>query len=113
LTAAEDPRDEKSEETADAMIMAPRLLESSSPGVARARKLGTFVVLDKPVVSADEAFKLLRIDRVTGYKSIREGTFPLPVIRIGRIIRIPTAALVRLLNPQPKSDSELPRDERS
>lgn len=48
-------------------------------------------------VSADEAFAHLDIDRTTGYRAIRDGTFPLPVIRVGRVIRVPTAALRRLL----------------
>jgi len=51
------------------------------------------------VISAEESFRLLGIDRSTGYKAIRDGTFPAPVLRIGRVIRIPTAALSRLLDP--------------
>jgi predicted DNA-binding transcriptional regulator AlpA len=52
---------------------------------------------DRPVISAEEAFKELGIDRATGYRSIRDGTFPLEVIRVGRVIRVPTIALRRLL----------------
>lgn len=52
---------------------------------------------DRPCVSADEAFVELGVDRTTGYRAIKEGTFPVPVIRIGRLIRIPTAALRQLL----------------
>jgi predicted DNA-binding transcriptional regulator AlpA len=52
---------------------------------------------DRPCVSADEAFAELGIDRTTGYRAIKEGTFPLPVIRVGRLIRISTAALRHLL----------------
>lgn len=51
----------------------------------------------RAVVSADEAFAALGIDRTTGYRAIRDGTFPLPVIRVGRQIKIPTIALRRLL----------------
>ncbi|MBV9661870.1 MAG: helix-turn-helix domain-containing protein, partial [Acidimicrobiales bacterium] len=47
----------------------------------------------RPVLSALEAFRLLGIDRTTGYKAIRQGTFPVPVLRLGRSIRVPTAAL--------------------
>jgi hypothetical protein len=53
--------------------------------------------LDRPVISAEEAFAELGIDRSTGYRAIREGTFPVPVLRIGRLIRIPVAPLRRLL----------------
>lgn len=48
-------------------------------------------------VSAEEAFRRLGIDRTTGYRAIKAGTFPLPVIRVGRLIKVPTAALHRLL----------------
>jgi excisionase family DNA binding protein len=51
----------------------------------------------RPVMTAEEAFAELGIDRSTGYKAIRDGTFPLPVIRVGRLIRVPTASLRRLL----------------
>lgn len=51
----------------------------------------------RAVISAEEAFRLLGIDRSTGYKAIREGSFPVPVLHIGRLIRVPTAALKRLL----------------
>jgi excisionase family DNA binding protein len=59
----------------------------------------------RAVVSAEEAFAELGINRSTGYKSIRDGTFPSPVLRIGRVIRIPTAALHRLLSDPPASTS--------
>ncbi len=52
---------------------------------------------DRPVLSAEEAFAELGIDRSTGYKAIREGTFPVPVVRIGKLIRVPTLPLRRLL----------------
>jgi excisionase family DNA binding protein len=52
---------------------------------------------EHPVMTAEEAFAQLGIDRSTGYKSIRDGTFPVPVLRIGRLIRIPTRALRQLL----------------
>ena len=52
---------------------------------------------DREVVSAEEAFRALGIDRATGYRSIREGTFPVDVVRVGRLIRVPTSALRRVL----------------
>jgi hypothetical protein len=60
----------------------------------------------RPTMTAEEAFAELGIDRSTGYKSIREGTFPLPVLRVGRIIRIPTVALRRLLQLDPPAATE-------
>lgn len=50
-------------------------------------------------LTAEEAFAELGIDRTTGYRAIREGTFPVPVIRVGRLIRVPTVALLRVLAP--------------
>lgn len=51
----------------------------------------------RPVLTAEEAFAQLGIERSTGYRAIRDGTFPVPVIRIGKTIRVPAAALRRLL----------------
>jgi predicted DNA-binding transcriptional regulator AlpA len=114
MTRKEHRHDEESEKEADAVIAAPQLQGSRSPGVARARRFGRFVILNHPVVSAEEAFQLLCIDRTTGYKAIRDGTFPLPVVRIGRVIRIPTAALVQLLDPEYGKDStEDPQEQSS
>lgn len=62
-------------------------------------------------VTADEAFAELGIDRTTGYRAIREGTFPVPVIRVGRLIRVPTAALRRLFDPDgPGTEDSYPDD---
>ena len=52
----------------------------------------------QPCLSAEEAFAILGIERKTGYRAIKEGSFPVPVIRVGRLIRVPTAALSRLLS---------------
>lgn len=48
-------------------------------------------------VTAEEAFQQLGIDRTTGYRAIQQGTFPLPTIRVGRLIRVPASALRHLL----------------
>ena len=58
---------------------------------------------DAQCVSAEEAFRLLGIDRTTGYRAIKDDTFPLPVIRVGRLLKVPTAALHRLLDPDPST----------
>ncbi len=50
-----------------------------------------------PVLTAEQAFALLGIDRTTGYLAIRKGSFPVPVLRVGRLIRIPTLPLLRAL----------------
>ena len=51
-----------------------------------------------PVFSADQAFALLGIDRTTGYRAIKDGTFPVPTIKVGRLIRVPVAPLRALLH---------------
>ena len=60
----------------------------------------TIIALDdpRPFVSADEAFAFLGIDRTTGYRAIHDNTFPVPVIRIGRIYRVPADRLRRLVD---------------
>ena len=57
----------------------------------------------QPCLSAEEAFAILGVERKTGYRAIKEGSFPVPVIRVGRLIRIPTAALARLLDGDAES----------
>lgn len=44
--------------------------------------------------------------RSTLYRSIREGTFPLPIFRIGRRIRIPRRSVERLLDGMPVTPLE-------
>ncbi len=61
--------------------------------------------IDRPCLSADEAFGHLGIDRTTGYRAIKSGCFPLPVIRVGRTIRIPTVALLELLRLETTGDA--------
>jgi excisionase family DNA binding protein len=61
------------------------------------------------VMSAEEAFEHLGVDRTTGYRAIKEGRFPVPVIRVGRIIRIPIEPLMQLLNgTAPNAESSTP-----
>jgi hypothetical protein len=50
-----------------------------------------------PTLPAEQAFKLLGCGRTSGYAAIRSGDFPVPVLKIGRVIRIPTRPLLELL----------------
>ena len=65
-------------------------------------------------ISADEAFRLLGIDKSTGYRAIKQGTFPLPYLRVGRIIRVPTVPVLRLLQldgaASPSNDVRQPEE---
>jgi len=51
----------------------------------------------KPLLSVEEAAVLLGETRSTLYRSIKAGTFPLPIFRIGQRIRIPRRSVERLL----------------
>ena len=48
-------------------------------------------------VSADVALRVLGVGRTAGYKSINDGIFPVAIVRIGRIIRVPLIPLRRTL----------------
>ena len=51
----------------------------------------------RPTLKPMEAFALLGCGRTKGYEMVRRGEFPVPVLRIGRNIRIPTEPLLELL----------------
>lgn len=50
---------------------------------------------DRPTLSVDEYAEVMEVGRSTVYASITAGE--VPVIRVGRRIRIPTAAVRRML----------------
>ena len=50
-----------------------------------------------PVLDLVTAAELLGIGRTASYQLVRENQFPVPVLRIGRLIRVPTAPLLQLL----------------
>jgi excisionase family DNA binding protein len=52
-------------------------------------------------VGVEEAAGLLGIGRTLAYRLARRGELPVPVIRIGRVLRIPTAPLRALLGLAP------------
>jgi excisionase family DNA binding protein len=52
-------------------------------------------------VSVQEAAALLGISRTTAYRLAACGEFPVPVIKVGRKLRIPTALLANILGLQP------------
>ena len=57
-----------------------------------------------PFLKVEEAAKILRISRGAAYELARQwlatnGQTGLPVIRLGRLLRVPTASLQRLADP--------------
>ncbi|TMC13464.1 MAG: helix-turn-helix domain-containing protein [Chloroflexi bacterium] len=53
---------------------------------------------DEPTapLKVEEAARLLRISRATGYRRVADGT--IRSVRLGRLIRVPRAAIEELLN---------------
>ena len=50
-----------------------------------------------PVVDVATAAAILGIGRTVAYELIRVGEWPTPVLRLGKLIRIPTAPLLELV----------------
>ena len=64
--------------------------ESSAPTMDSLRTL-------PPVLTLEEAARLLGIGRSSAYNLAKHGAFPAPVLRIGKLYRIPTAGLLHVL----------------
>ena len=70
--------------------------------VINAREAGSVTEDGRLVLTVEEAARVLRIGRSAAYEQARRfvqsgGTEGLPVIRMGRALRVPRHALVRLL----------------
>lgn len=50
-----------------------------------------------PVVDVPTAAALLGIGRTAAYELIRTDNWPTPVVRLGKLIRVPTAPLLELV----------------
>ena len=60
-----------------------------------AKKSPAKALAEEPTVTVDEAAALLKMSRAGAYNAIRDGN--IPNIKIGRLIRVPTAPLRKLL----------------
>ncbi len=49
------------------------------------------------VVDIPTAAEILGVGRSCAYEMVRTGDWPTPVLRLGRLIRVPTAPLLELL----------------
>ena len=60
-----------------------------------------------PVLDVPTAAKVLGIGRSLAYELVRRGEWPTQVLHVGKLIKIPTEPLVRLLGaaPAPSSDA--------
>jgi hypothetical protein len=61
-----------------------------------------------PVIDLMSAAGLLGLGRTTAYKLVRSGQWPTPVLRIGRLIKVPTAPLRDLLTSSTPAGPPLP-----
>ena len=50
-----------------------------------------------PMLTVPQAARVLGIGRTLAYELVRTGAWPTPVVRAGRLIKIPTAPLLELL----------------
>ncbi|MCI2238081.1 helix-turn-helix domain-containing protein [Paenibacillus sp. TRM 82003] len=50
-----------------------------------------------PVVDVPTAAKVLGIGRTAAYELIRTNAWPTPVVRLGKLIRVPSAPLLELV----------------
>ncbi|WP_432502587.1 DNA-binding protein [Kineococcus arenarius] len=50
-----------------------------------------------PVVDVPTAAKVLGIGRTAAYERIRTNAWPTPVVRLGKLIRVPSAPLLELV----------------
>ena len=50
-----------------------------------------------PVVDLPTAANVLGVGRSSAYELVRTGQWPTPVLRLGRLIRVPSAPLLELL----------------
>lgn len=57
------------------------------------------------VVDLPTAARVLGIGRSAAYGLVRSGDWPTPVIRVGKLIKVPTAPLAALLGVAPELDA--------
>lgn len=50
-----------------------------------------------PVVDVPTAAAVLGVGRTAAYELIRTGSWPTPTLRLGKLIRVPTAPLLELV----------------
>lgn len=64
-------------------------------------------LLSRPTISVDELALVLNIGRNQAYAAVRSGQ--VRSIRVGKRIRVPTSAVVQLLEGEPATASHTPR----
>jgi hypothetical protein len=58
-----------------------------------------------PVLDVPTAGRVLGIGRSLAYELVRNGAWPTTVVRVGKLIKVPTAPLLMLLDRPPGDDA--------
>jgi predicted DNA-binding transcriptional regulator AlpA len=61
-----------------------------------------------PVVDVPTAARVLGVGRTSAYELVRTGQWPTPVLRLGRLVRVPSAPLLELIGMHVDGGSEGP-----
>ena len=61
-----------------------------------------------PVVDVPTAAEVLGVGRSSAYELVRTGQWPTPVLRLGRLVRVPSAPLLELIGCSPKAGDDRP-----
>jgi hypothetical protein len=88
-------------------IVTPQVRRLQSVGGSWAGGVGDPLADLPPVIDLVSAAGLLGLGRTTAYKLVRTGEWPTPIIRIGRLIKVPTAPLRDLLTGSPPTGSSV------
>ena len=75
-------------------------MEQMAAALTREEVLVLPAVID--VVTAGRA---LGLGRTLTHELVRRGEFPVPVLRVGRVYRVPTAGVLKLLELHPSADN--------
>ncbi len=67
---------------------------------ASARMTVEFAQKMPPVVDVPTAAAILGIGRTAAYELIKSGDWPTPILRLGKLIRIPSGPLLELVRVQ-------------
>lgn len=59
-----------------------------------------------PVLDVPTAAAVLGVGRTLAYELVRTGQWPSPVLRLGRLVKIPSAPLLRLLDQPADGDAQ-------
>ena len=57
-----------------------------------------------PVLDVTSAARVLGMGKSTAYDLIKSGQWPTPILHLGKMIRIPTDPLLRLVHPTDSQD---------